>query len=75
MYLDFEGLTDKELWVSHEVMRFKSSWRAPQQEEEERGWRRRMSSAKRNSLARDERERAPTSLIKIRNRMGPSIDP
>ena len=37
MYLDFEGLTDKELWVSHKVMMFKSSWRTPQQEEEERG--------------------------------------
>ena len=34
-----------------------------------------MSSAKRNSLAWSERGRSPMSLIKIRNRMGPRIDP
>ena len=31
--------------------------------------------SKKNSLAQGERVRTPTSLIKIRNRMGPSIDP
>ena len=34
-----------------------------------------MSSAKRNSLAWSERGRSPMSLIKIRNRMGPRINP
>ena len=33
------------------------------------------SSANRNSLAWSERLRSPMSLIKIRNRIGPMIDP
>ena len=37
MYLDFEGLTDKELWVSHEVMRFKSSRRDPNKRRKREG--------------------------------------